>query len=92
MFLKVKAKETKGERGTVFFQTVVSLICTFFKCKSYAHLRMYIFSKIIYVSFFIYSCLVYHLYPSLYLPAELVRVLCVSASVPVPLSICLPLF
>ena len=41
MFLKVKDKETKGERGTISFQAAVSLICTFFICKSYAHFYKY---------------------------------------------------
>ena len=45
MFLKVKAKETKGETRTISFQTAVSLICTLFNCKSYAHFHMHVFSK-----------------------------------------------
>ena len=49
MFLKVKDKETKGERGTISFQAaVLSLICTFFICKSYAHFYKYICSKLNY--------------------------------------------
>ena len=71
MFLKVKDKETKRETGTNSFQTAVSLISTFFICKSYAHFHMYMCSKSFIYAFafihlfmlFVYDSFVCHFIP-----------------------------
>lgn len=45
MILKVQDKGITPETGTISFQALVSLLCTFRTCKSCVHFHMYISSK-----------------------------------------------